>query len=342
MLKAFIITIILVLSVGCCLELYWRNRGFIPTFNDDKVLWAVKRKEIYKPIDEATVFIGGSRIKFDLDIPTWEKLTGEKAIQLAIVATPARLILRDLANDKNFRGKLVIDVAEPQFFTLDSMRRDRFAREALAYYYGETPAQRLSASINYFLEARLVALEESKFGLTALLNDFGLPNRSGVFSLPPFPKEFGVSSFDRQTFLTPMFMNDVRLQQWQIENWKRVGIMSKAPSMKRDALEIFLDQFKEAIDKIKSRGGQVIFVRPPSSGGFLEMEKATYPRPAYWEVLLKYTGTPGIHYSDYAETSHFVCPEWSHLSPQDAATYTQQLVKILQEEKGWKFSKSGK
>ena len=97
--KAAILTFMLVIGFIVYLEIYWRGRGFLPTYNDDKVLWATKRKEIYKPAEEATVFIGGSRIKFDLDVPTWEKLTGEKAIQLAIVGTPGRLVLRDLAND---------------------------------------------------------------------------------------------------------------------------------------------------------------------------------------------------------------------------------------------------
>jgi len=66
-----------------------RSRGFLPTYNDDKVLWANQRKKVYQPLDQATVFIQrGSRIKYDLDIPTWEKVTGEKAIQLALVGTP--------------------------------------------------------------------------------------------------------------------------------------------------------------------------------------------------------------------------------------------------------------
>ena len=100
LIKAAILTFMLAIGFIVYLELYWRGRGFMPTFNDDKVLWSTKRKEIYKPAEEATVFIGGSRIKFDLDVATWEKLTGEKAIQLAIAGTPGRLVLRDVANDE--------------------------------------------------------------------------------------------------------------------------------------------------------------------------------------------------------------------------------------------------
>jgi hypothetical protein len=55
--------------------------------------------------------------------------------------------------------------------------------------------------------------------------------------------------------------------------------------------------------------------------------------------MLAFTNTTGIHYADYASTSNFICPEWSHLQPEDVLTYTQELVRILETEKGWSFSK---
>ena len=340
LLNASILTLVLVICFGVGFETYWRSRGFIPTYNDDKVLWSTKRKEIYKTADEATVFIGGSRIKFDLDVPTWEKLTGEKGIQLAIVGTPGRLVLRDLANDENFKGKVIIDVAEAQFFSLpDSAQRDRFAREALEYYYDETPAQSASASINYFMESKLVLLEEGKFSLTSLLNKLDITNRPGVSPSPYAftPREFGVSNFNRQNWLTPMFLADLRLQKKQKAFWT-LGIKRATP-IKGDTLHAFLEQTKKAIDKIRARGGVVVFVRPPSDGPYIEMENRLYPRQKYWDYLLKYTNTPGIHYADYPGTANLICAEWSHLTLKDAAAYTTQLVKILQEEKGWTFPK---
>ena len=51
-------------------------------YNDDKVLWARHRRQVYVPSDQATILLGSSRIKFDVDIATWKEETGEKAIQL--------------------------------------------------------------------------------------------------------------------------------------------------------------------------------------------------------------------------------------------------------------------
>ena len=115
--------------------------------------------------------------------------------------------------------------------------------------------------------------------------------------------------------------------------------IKRASPIKGDTLLAFLEQTKKAIDKIRARGGTVVFVRPPSDGPYIEMETRLYPRQKYWDRLLEYTKTPGIHYADYPGTANLVCAEWSHLTLQGAAIYTSQLVKILEEEKGWTFPK---
>lgn len=336
-LKAAAVMLVIVIGFVLCWEYYWRSRGFAPTYNDDKVLWARQREKLVAPAPYGTVIVGGSRIKFDIDLATWQQLTGEEPIQLAIVGTPARLTLRNLANDTTFRGKLIIDVAESQFFSVDSTRRDKWAREAIEYYSAETPAQKASARINYMLESELVFLEEGKFGLTNLLNSLELRNRPGVVFRAPFPREFSVTNFNRQTAMTPMFLSNPALQEKQKNNWEKPG-----PGVKGDTLIAILNGIKGSVDKIKARGGTVIFVRPPSSGELAEREKRFFPRAQYWDQLLLYTQTPGIHYSDDTATAHFVCPEGSHLAPKDAVSYTTALVKTLREEMGWSFPLNGK
>ncbi|MEJ7646796.1 MAG: hypothetical protein WKF87_19525 [Chryseolinea sp.] len=334
--KAFILTLTVVIGFMICLEWYWRSRGFKISYNDDKVFWSVQRKSVHKAGDQATVVIGSSRIKFDFDIPCWKALTGENAIQLALVGTSPRILLRDLSRDEKFKGKLIIDVAEFVLFPIDTGRWDKSARECLDYYYHETPAQKTGALINSFLESQLVLLEEGKFGLNALLNDLATPNRPRVFARPVFPKEFTESSFERQSRMTPMFLTDSSLQKRKLDTWTR-SFNKKAAGIKGDTLEAVFKEIKMAIDKIRSRGGSVAFVRPPSNGEFLETENHLYPRQQYWDRLLDYTKTSGIHFLDYSALAKLTCPDWSHLAPQDAVTYTTQLVKILEQEVGWTF-----
>lgn len=332
--KAGILTFLLVAAFAAGYEWYWRNEGFTISYNDDKVLWATHRKKVYKPIDRSTILLGSSRIKFDIDLFTWKQLTGETPVQLSLPGTPPHPILRDLANDENFKGKVIVDVMELQFFAIDRIRREKSAREALEYYYEETPAQKFSASINHAFESKLVFLEEGFFGLTRLLDDFQIPNRKGVTGAPKILKNFRTLSYDRQGFLTSTFLSDTSLQQTQMANRYRAGSLTKRATIKNDTLLTLCKELKASIDKIRARGGDVIFIRPPSSGRDLEIENEINPRFEYWQTLLDYTGTEGIHISDHPVTASLVCVDGSHLSPKDAITFTTQLVRTLQE-KGW-------
>lgn len=336
-LKSLFLAVALVIGFIAFWEYYWRSKDFLISYNDDKIIWADKRKQVYLPRDEATVFIGGSRIKYDLDIPTWNRLTGEKAIQLAIVGTQAKRVLLDLGNDEKFRGKLVIDVAEPQFFREGDPRSKKVISEALEYYYNETPAQKASAELDFALESKMVFLEEGRFGLNSLLNQLMIPNRSG---LPPvqtggFKKESVIHHFDRQALFSPRFLRDTALLHAQILTWKKsVDVISRAKVIEGDTLNIFFRQLQTAIDKIRARGGTVVFVRPPSSGDYKSIENKKFPRQQYWDQLLIQTHTPGIHYTDYPGMAGFICLEMSHLAPRDAIKFTEELVNIL-KEKGW-------
>ncbi|MCO6479990.1 MAG: hypothetical protein J5I94_25355 [Phaeodactylibacter sp.] len=314
-------------------EGFWRSRGFIPTYNDDKALWAVKRKEVYEPQGGATVFIGSSRIKFNLDIPTWEKITGEQAVQLALVGTSPILTLQDLAEDENFTGKLVVDVTEPLFFSQNPAFHQS-AKESVAYYHKQTPAEKASSAISLALESRLAFLEERRFSLNTLLNDIPLPNRPGVFQFPAFPKGFEWNTFGRQTYMSDMFLSDSAAIKRQTDIWAMLIMGNPEPPIAGKELDGVLAGIKASVDKIRSRGGKVIFVRTPSSGPMEAAEQKGFPREQYWGRLLNITNAPGIHYKDYPETAHYICPEWSHLSPRDAVDYTHQLVKQL-GEKGW-------
>jgi len=84
-----------------------------------------------------------------------------------------------------------------------------------------------------------------------------------------------------------------------------------------------------AIEKIRARGGKIVFVRFPHSGGLKELENRDTPREKTWDPLLKMTGAPGIYYSDFPELSGFNCPEWSHLSAGDSVEFSKRLVPRL-------------
>jgi hypothetical protein len=78
----------------------------------------------------------------------------------------------------------------------------------------------------------------------------------------------------------------------------------------------------------------------PSTGEVWELEKQVFPRTKYWDRLIKETGAPGIHFEDYPQLSRYRCPEWSHLSPADAVTFTSDLIRIIEQTTGWPVSQA--
>ncbi len=84
-----------------------------------------------------------------------------------------------------------------------------------------------------------------------------------------------------------------------------------------------------AVNKLRARGGKVVFVRFPYTGELKALEDRLSPREKTWDPLLKGTNVPGIHFEDFPELSGFNCPEWSHLSAGDSVEFTKRLVPHL-------------
>lgn len=334
--KAGVFTLLLVIVFIAAWEIYVRNKGFDISYYDDPSLWANKREMVYEPADRSTVFIGSSRIKFDLDIDTWQNITGNHAIQLACVGSTPLPILENLANDKNFKGKLIIDVTEGLFFSL-SAGNAKTPNENIKYYKEQTPAQRASFHINHLLESQFVFLDKEFLSLNSLLNKVHFANRPGVYDFPGFPSDFGRVKFNRQEYMTNKFAGDTNLQNIVKNIWVSFSKMNKTPPVAGAKLDSILNLVKNAVDKIKARGGEILFVRTPSSGQFFAAENKGFPREKYWDRILAVTNCRGIYFSDYPSLAHFICPENSHLSPADAIVFTKNFIEIL-KEMGWQFS----
>ena len=62
-------------------EFYWRDYGVTPSYRNSYGSWAAQRRRIDTGEGNKTVLIGSSRILFDVQLPVWEKATGERPIQ---------------------------------------------------------------------------------------------------------------------------------------------------------------------------------------------------------------------------------------------------------------------
>ena len=332
------ITIGLTLLIFLGLEFYLRNNGYNISFDDSESLFSNSRRKVYLPKDDATVLIGSSRMKYDLSTETWNKETGETAVQLANVGSSPTPVLKDLANDENFKGKLIIDATEGLFFDIAGWSYSR-PNEMLKYCQNETPSQRFGYYINDVLESNLVFLDKESFSLNALLSYSNIvPPRSGIREFPPYPVNFSRLTRDRMQYMDDGFIKDSSQYNAMRRVWMGLAMEgSKRPPIPENMIDSFLLDTKVFIDKIKARGGDVIFIRPPSSGPLWQGEQMGFPRDKFWDKTLRLTNCKGIHFADYPETSKFDCPEYSHITKTDATIYTKHLVEIIRKEIGWKI-----
>ncbi|NIJ54473.1 hypothetical protein [Dyadobacter arcticus] len=316
-------------------ESYLRSQGFTLSYNDDESLWANARNRIYDTSPAAPVIVGTSRAKFDIDLKTWKSITGKVPVQLAIVGTNPRPVLRDLASDPEFKGTVLVDVLEALFFQPDGSFMEISAKKRLDYYPRWSLSQQAGFHINRQLEDHLIFLDEERFSLNSLLKRLPIESRPGVFVFPNFPIDLEYALPDGQLTFTDNFLKDTTALREMTDVWTKLGLTNTKRGIGGDTLTRVIQSVAKSVNQIRARGGQVIFIRFPSSDPVWKAEQQAYPRELYWERLLKDTGVTGIHFKDYPELSKYVCPEWSHLSPADARIFTKDLTRIIEAKTKW-------
>lgn len=326
------------LTVGATLawELYARAASYRPTLNDTSDLWAQEREKVRS---DSIVIIGDSRALFDMDLDVLEQGLGSRPVQLALVGSCAYPILAELASDEKFRGTVICGIV-PRMFFAPGGPLVAASEIALKRYRSRTPAQRVSHQLGMVLEERIAFLKERDLTLAKLLERLPIPNRA---ALPPPrvpPPYFQTTERDRRTRMVEECVLPGPLQTRVKEGWPLLFTPPPPPAYlpKEKFLEgigkainaRFVDT-AAAVEKIRARGGKVVFVRFPMTGKLKELEDQATPRVGPWTRLLKDTSAPGIYFEDYPELAGFDCPEWSHLSGPDSVEFTKRLVPYLRQ-----------
>ena len=329
---------IVVIAATTGWELYCRALGYGPTLNDNEDLWTQRRRVV---APESVVVIGDSRAWFDVDLDEFQKGLGKRPIQLAMGGSTAWPVLNDLADDQNFHGTIICSVVPHLFFAPPGTPPMERAEKGVKRFHSQTPAQRVSEYLALPLEEHVAFLKPDDLSLEALLNQLPIQNRPGALVPPRFPPYFQSEDRERRARMWEKCSEPGSELAKQIQQiW--IPLFTPPPPPTYIPKEVFLAQVNEAIkkrftdvaaavEKIRSRGGKVVFVRFPNSGGLKELEDRTTPREMTWDPLLKITGAPGIYYSDFRDLSGFECPEWSHLSAGDSVEFSKHLAPHLSD-----------
>lgn len=92
-----------------------------------------------------------------------------------------------------------------------------------------------------------------------------------------------------------------------------------------------VDRSRRAAEALRSRGGEVVFIRPPSAPQLRVNEEARIPRRLGWDALLAGVPVKGVHFDDLPRAQKLYLPEWSHLSRACATVFTDAYVRRLIE-----------
>jgi hypothetical protein len=328
--------LLLLLLLGAW-EAYWRAFGARPGIANTYGLWAIQRRRIDAGEGNATVLLGASRVYFDIQLPVWERLAGRRPIQLSFEGTSPLGAVEDLADDPKFTGRLLIGVAPDVFFSGFALRDGM-----VTYTRKESPSQRVGQWLSMRFVEPYLAFYDPDFALATVLARQAWPLRPGMRRSMEVRK-LAVTAADRGTHLWAKVEDDPAYRAITREVW----MLELTPSPDDPPPAVLLKGAQEqiaraarAVAKLRARGVQVLFVRPPSDGPFLQAENRNFPRAQTWDPLLAATGVPGIHFEDYPELQGYTLPEWSHVAYSQADRFTAALYGIIEREY-WGANASG-
>src|SRR5256884_367992 len=331
-----VVVVVVVIATASAWELYCRSIGYGTTLNDNEDLWTMTRQRI-KP--ESVVIIGDSRGWYDLDLDELQKGLGKRPVQLAMGGGCAYPVLADLVDDKTFHGTIICSFVPWLFFAPPGTPPMERGEKAVRRSHTQTPAQQASQYIAMPLEEHVAFLKQEELTLDDLLKRLPIPNRPDARVPPRLPPYFGTLDRERRARMIEQCARPGSELQKRIQQiWLPLFTLPPPPSYvpkdvfmakMKDAIETRFRDTVRAVEKLRARGGKIVFVRLPVSGGLKALEDQTTPRKQTWDPLLQGTRAPGIYFEDFPELASFNCPEWSHLSAGDSVEFSKRLVPHL-------------
>ncbi|WP_339917591.1 hypothetical protein [Yeosuana marina] len=315
-------------------ELYWRSQGLQPNIDDNKNLWANQRTKLENFNNKTVVFIGSSRILYDIQLDIWEKETSTNSIELATQGASPTPVFRDIVENTTFNGTLIVGITPPLFFATTNPKAEfiRRSQSLVDYYKKRTYAQIINHKLSVPLQQNLAFIRDgdeswdSDVDLKTLLKQIHIGTREGP-AYPPF-NNFEDISLDRHMKMPERMVTDTAYANTVKKVWTAILSGDFPPPDKESTINAFVDLAK----KFKKRGGNLILVRCPSSGLFKEVESKAFSKDLFWDELVTKTKAKAYNYQDYSQFKDLFCPEWSHLAAKDAQFFTKELIKIMKAD----------
>ncbi len=300
-------------------ELGWRRLGFRPSVKDTPELWSLARARASEE-GPTVVLLGSSRFQAGL-VPgvLSEALEEARVEQLSINGSSSLPLLEDVAEDEDFRGLVLCEVSPTLFFSVEPNETRARPVRYVAQHRHRTFVADWETALRVPLQERLVVLLSDvhpKNVLRHLLVDRAPPP-------PPFSRT--LASRQQQSDFEGLDAQPLR------ELWARRSREAHGRAPSPAELESLLERVASAVERIRTRGGDVLFVRMVTSGEVRHIEDERYPRERYWDRLVQRTGK-GLSFEDVPALARFECPEDSHLDYRSTPEFTRLLARELRRQ----------
>ncbi len=294
-------------------------------------MWAQERRKLDKSEhDIRVVLTGSSRMLWAADLNIMEKQLGTRPLQLSLPGTSPALFVEDIVENTTFDGIILVGVTP---FLFNWLTEGFFGTDAFGRYHDESPAQWMSTKLHDPLAKNLAFIDEG-FSLFELVDHYMmLPQRENAKVLNQQGWKLGDTYDDRQTDMWAPVEQIGSFDNEQILNFWLPGIdkIKTSEEMAKMVTET-VDFFTPLISKLEARGGDMIFIRMPSSGLYLEKDIKSNHRDNLWLPMIKGFNAPAINSMDFAElSSDLEIPEWSHLSRKSQDIWSERIIPYIRE-----------
>ncbi|MEN0063368.1 MAG: hypothetical protein AAGA48_14545 [Myxococcota bacterium] len=293
-------------------------RGLPPMVTDGPGLWTQERRRANQP--DTLVLLGLSRIQYGFDLTrARERLTDLDPVMLAITGSSVRPVLRDLAEDKDFRG-VVLFSSWPDMMAPSPW--EDLAEEWVRYAHHETWDQALNQRARTFAQSHFVLSGYLTSPRHLWVNAVGRGRLPGLPYISTSPERGGRLDSTLLTNLETIrfkIADDLLATPWP---WSPETWLAATEDLQGWA------------DAIEARGGRVLFARLPTAGRMRAVEADRFPRPDYWDRFAAEVSQPTWHFEDQAQT--WVIPDGSHVEGEGRMRLTDALVEFVERHRSAK------
>jgi hypothetical protein len=312
---AWLIALIAVGAAALGFESSLRQRGYVPTIQDDQDLWSIQA-DLTARDGGGIALLGASRIQFAVDPAQVERATGRTTSMLAVNGHYPIAALKWLAEDPSFHGLAIVGIdargLSKRHWAMQQPWIDHFENRW-------TLARKIHRQLLTPLQDHLVFMR-SPFALAALA-------RRALAGLGwPF-NDYVVLRSDR--------LGLIDYRRSDIEAIRRQRIVDLVQYYKdyppEPAVEWVgnLEQVSAWVRAIQARGGKVVLFREPSAGEHLALDEKNYPRDAYWDAYAKVSPAVMIDFRDEPALAAIPLPDTSHIDGLEIPRFTAALLDVL-------------